>query len=172
MPLIVGGTVGTAGYVAMRDKNIGESLNDTKIETTIQSRLYKTSPDFFSNVSVSSDNGCVLLTGIVEKEEWIAIAEKEAWNVRGVNVVDNNIISGKILGINTIMKDAAITSNARTCLLMNKNIRSVNYKIKTVGGIIYLRGAARTRAEIDSAINSVRRVRGVKKVVSYVNIMN
>lgn len=171
VPIIIGGGLGAGGYMAMRDKSVSESASDTKIETVVKARLYKIHPDLYSNVSVNVDDGCVLLTGVVNNESWIAIAEKEAWAVEGVVVVDNNIIFGKTLGVSTILSDAAITSKARTNLICNKDVKSVNYKIKTIDSIIYIRGMAKSQNELNSALNTLQHVSGVKKVVSYVNIM-
>ncbi|MDR0744682.1 MAG: hypothetical protein LBE97_01875, partial [Holosporales bacterium] len=63
VPVIIGGGAIGGSCLAIRDKKIGESLSDTKLETVIKARLYKISPELYSAVSVSVDQGNVLLTG-------------------------------------------------------------------------------------------------------------
>ncbi|MDR2075036.1 MAG: BON domain-containing protein [Holosporales bacterium] len=168
VPVILGGGIGAASYTAMRDKSVDSSINDSKIETLIKSRLYKISSELHSNVSVSVDRGCVLLTGAVSNPSLSSIAEKESWKIPGVIVVDNNIIVGKTLGVTETIKDGAITSNARGLLMCNSSVKSINYKIKTTDGVVYVRGIAKSKAELETALNSIKHIRGVKKVVSYV----
>jgi osmotically-inducible protein OsmY len=170
VPVILGGGIGAASYTAVRDKPVGSSINDSRIEASIKSELYRISHELHSNVSVSVDRGCVLLTGAVNNPSWPSIAERESWKISGVIVVDNNIIVGKTLGATEVIKDGAITSNVRGSLMCNSTVKSVNYKIKTTDGVVYVRGVAKSKAELEAALNSIRHVRGVKKIVSYVTI--
>ncbi|MDR0552754.1 MAG: BON domain-containing protein [Holosporales bacterium] len=169
--VIVGGCVAVGGYVITRDKTVGTSLDDTKIGAIIKSNIYKKiSPQCYSDVSVTVDRGSVLLTGSVQQENWITRAEEEAWKTKGVVSVDNNLVYGKSIGIATLMKDSVITSEVRTALLGTKEIRSANYKIKTMDGIVYLRGVAQTERERRVTLDTVRRIKGIKKIISYVTI--
>jgi osmotically-inducible protein OsmY len=173
-PVIIGSgvavSVATGGYVMTRDKTVGTSIDDTKIGTVIRSNLYRISPQCYSDVSVMVDKGGVLLTGSVSEEAWIERVEEEAWKVKGVISVDNNLVYGKKISVATIMKDSLITSEVRTALLGTKEVRSSNYKIKTTDGIVYLRGIAYTERERKIALDTIRRIKGVKKIVSYVTI--
>jgi hyperosmotically inducible protein len=170
VPIMLGGGLGAAGYTAMKEKSVGDSVSDTKIEAFIKSRLYRINRELCGNTSISVDRGCVLLTGAVNDPAWPPIAERESWKSQGVTVVDNNIIVGKTLGISEIMLDGAITSRVRGALMCNSNVKSVNYKIKTTDGVVYVRGHARSQLEINSVLRSIQHVRGVKKVVSYITV--
>ncbi len=170
VPMIACSGIGVGGYAIMRDKSVGNSITDTKIESLIKSRLYKIDPELYSNVSVSVDNGCVLLTGAVNNTEWVSIAERESWKVEGVVVVDNNIIAGKTLDLSTIINDGAITSKVRAKLLCCRDIKSVNYKIKTMDGVVYIRGVARSQEELNTVLGTVQHLRGIKKIVSYITV--
>ena len=170
VPTMVGGGMVAGGYTAMREKKLGDSLSDTKLETAIKTKLYKISPELYSNVSVNVDQRCVLLTGSVKNPDWIAMAEKESWSVEGVDVVDNNLVVGEI-PLSQVMQDSFITSTCRTKLICSTNIRSVNYKLKTMNGTVYVTGVARSEEELDQVLDILRKVSNVEKVVSYVNIM-
>ena len=171
VPVVVGG-IAAGGYTAMRDKNVGTSVNDTKIDAVIKTKLYKINPELYSDVSVSVDNGNVLLTGVVRHEEWIHMAEKEAWSVKGVVSVDNNISSGERLSVGRIISDGAITSNVRSSFICDTDIKSVNYKIKTMNAVVYIRGIARSEKELQAVLSRAQHAKGVKKVVSYVTVSN
>jgi osmotically-inducible protein OsmY len=172
LPVIVGAGMVTGGYTALRDKKIGDSLNDSKLDAEIKRRLYKVSPKLFSEVSVVSDQGCILLTGVVSNPEWVSIAEREAWAVNGVEAVDNNITSGEEILPAQVLKDGYITSACRTTLICTAAVRSVNYKLKTMNNVVYVRGVARTDEELNVVLSQLQKVKGVKKVVSYINVTN
>lgn len=170
VPTIIGGGLAAGGYTAMREKRVGDSLSDTKIETAIKTKLYKIDPELYSAVSVNVDERCVLLTGSVKNPEWITMAEKESWSAEGVEVVDNNLVVGEI-PLSQVMQDSLITSKCRTQLICSSDIRSVNYKLKTMNGVVYVTGVARSEEELNQALDVLRKVGEVKKVVSYVNVM-
>jgi len=170
VPVIVGGGMIAGGYTALRDKNVGNSLSDSKIDMLIKQRLYKIDHNLFSHVSVVTDYGCVLLTGSVPNPEWINIAEKEAWSVRGVTEVNNHITVSENEDPGQLVKDDFITSTCRSALICKKEVRSVNYKIKTMNGIVYVLGIARTQEELEIALSTIQKISGVKKVISYVKV--
>ena len=170
VPVIVGGGMVAGGYTTFRDKKLGDSMNDSKIDLEMKNKLYKVSPKLQSEVSAVTDHGCVLLTGVVSNPEWAGTAEKEAWTIKGVVEVNNHITTGKF-SASQLIKDDYLTTACKTALLCNKNVKSVNYKIKTYDSVVYVLGIARTEAELTEALNAVQKVKGVKKVVSYVKLI-
>jgi osmotically-inducible protein OsmY len=154
----------------MRDKKFGDTITDSKIEVAVKKRLYGISAQLYSDVSVISDRGYVLLTGNVHNPDWVNIAEREAWATDGVIGVDNCLSFGEEISVAQAMKDGFITSSCRTSLLCDSNINSVNYKIKTMNGTVYLLGMAKSEAELRLALSKIQAVSGVKKIVSYVSL--
>ena len=170
VPVIVGGGLVTGGYTALRDKKIGDSLSDSKMDIEIKQKLYKVDHKLFSEVSAVTDHGCVLLTGAVSNPEWVSIAEKEVWSVKGVLEVNNHIISGEEVLVSQVVKDDFITSACKSALICKKEVRSVNYKIKTYNAVVYVTGIARTEEELNITLSTLQKISGVKKVVSYVKL--
>jgi osmotically-inducible protein OsmY len=168
----VSGGVAVGGYVAIRDKRIGSSIDDAKLDASIKARLYKVSPKLYSEVSAVTDNGCVLLTGTVSDPEWISVAERETWAVGGVLAVDNNLTHVDAISPSQMMKDGYLTSMSRAALTCAGKVRSVNYKIKTMNGVVYIRGIARTDEELQTVLEKLKEIRGVRKVVSYITVAN
>ena len=170
VPVMVGGGMVAGGYTAMKDKKLGDSMNDSKIDIAIKNRLYKIDHKLQSDVSAVTDHGCVLLTGVVSNPEWVSIAEREAWAVNGVIEVNNHITTGEF-SASQLIKDDYLTTACKTALLCNKTVKSVNFKIKTYDSVVYVLGIARSQEELEKALNSVQKVKGVKKVVSYVKLI-
>lgn len=157
-------------YTALREKKIGDSLSDSKIDIEIKKKLYAIDPKLYSDVSVVTDHGCVLLTGGVSNPDWSSAAEREAWKVDGVLEVNNHIYNEEVQ-LSQIVRDDFITSVCRSALICNSDIRSVNYKIKTFGSVVYLLGVARTKEELELVLSTVQKVSGVEKVVSYIKVL-
>jgi hypothetical protein len=67
-------------------------------------------------------------------------------------------------------KDAWITTRVRSEMVVDADVRSVNYTIDTANGSVYLIGSARSQGELDRATRIARYVPGVRRVVSYVEI--
>lgn len=165
--VLVGGTA--TGVVMTKDKALGDSLKDSNIETAIKKRLYSNlGPGVYSDVSVVSECGAVLLTGSVRTPDISSSCEEIAWTVDGVTSVDNNLFVGDQIPLSVMMKDNMITSEARSVLIVTKNVKSVNYKLKTMNQVLYVRGIAHSQEELEAALSSLQRIKGVNKVVSYV----
>jgi osmotically-inducible protein OsmY len=170
-PIFVGAGLSVGGYAVSREKSVGDSINDSKIENSIKYRIYKISPELYSNVSVIVDRGNVLLTGVVPNSQWPQFVEKEAWQTHGVYAVNNNISVGQFLNVSRILEDGAITSKIKMGLTYKKNVRSANYKIKTVNSIVYVLGVSKTNEELNLVFDAIKHVKNIKKVISYVEVM-
>jgi osmotically-inducible protein OsmY len=54
--------------------------------------------------------------------------------------------------------------------MCTKDVRSVNYKIKTAAGVVYVMGIARNEQERITALEQIRGISEVRKVVSFVRV--
>jgi osmotically-inducible protein OsmY len=169
---IVGGlaAAGGAGYAANQERGAGGTVNDFKIKTDIQSAWLNTDPTLQKDFNVTVYEGRVLLTGNTQAPALKAQAQQIASGVKGVRAVYNEIEVGPSESAWNTAKDAWITSQVRSDLIFDKDVRSVNYTVETVDRSVYLIGSARSQAELDSATQKARYVPGVKRVVSYVEI--
>lgn len=165
-----GAGVVTGGYIMGREKTVTQSVDDSVIDSQIRSELSKKFPGIFTNITIVTDNGCVLLAGNVQEEKYIQEAEKVAWSVNGVKHIDNNLICDKKISTSQSLKDGYITSACRTKLIATKDIKSRNIKIKTVSGTVYLSGTAQSKDKLEDIISVVKSIKGVEKVVSYIRV--
>jgi osmotically-inducible protein OsmY len=169
---IVGGlaAAGGAGYAANQERGAGGVAGDFTIKTNIQNAWLQATPAMAGNLDVTVYQGRVLLTGHTPTAEAKAAAQRLASGVRGVRTVYNEIEVAPDETVWSSAKDAWITSQVRSDLIFNSQIRSDNYTIETVDRSVYLIGSARSQAELDAATTAARYVPGVKRVVSYVEI--
>ena len=169
---IVGGVAaaGGAGYAANQERGVGGVVSDFTIKTNIQNAWLKAQPAIAGNLDVNVYQGRVLLTGHAPTPETKAEAQRLASTVQGVRTVYNEIEVSPDESAWNSAKDAWITTQVRSDLIFNSQIRSDNYTIETVDQSVYLIGSARSQAELDAATTAARYVSGVKRVVSYVEI--
>jgi osmotically-inducible protein OsmY len=55
-------------------------------------------------------------------------------------------------------------------LLLDGDIRSINYSIESVDGVVYLIGVAQNEVELNRVIDHARDVQYVRRIVNYVRI--
>ncbi|MGL9732494.1 MAG: BON domain-containing protein [Wolbachia sp.] len=168
-PLIIGSVVTTAMATAIttQDKSFGNIVDDTTMIIRINRVLLK--HGLFSSVKVKVSEGRVLLIGNVDTHKKQLIAEKIAWQQKGVKEVINEIrvIPIQITSIFDTTIDGMITAEIRTRLLGKRNIKSINYSVNTIDRVVYLMGISQNKAELKAVIAIARKVKRVKQVVSY-----
>ena len=168
---IVGGiaAAGGAGYTANQERGVQGTVSDFTIKTNIQNAWMKTDLNLSPTIDVTVYQGRVLLTGTTANPARKMEAAEIARRIPGVRVVYNEIEVAPYEGVWNSTKDAWISSEVHSRLVFS-NVRSVNYEIETANRSVYLIGSARTQAELDHATDLARRVPGVKRVVSYVEV--
>lgn len=169
-PAVIGGGAAVVGGALVKEKGLSGSLSDSQISTRIEIELYKKDPDLHRRISVTVQNGEVMLTGAVPKNQDHLDAVKIAWEVKGVTRVIDNIAVSEGGSVGLYAKDTWITTQIKTQCLFHENIQSVNYSIKTVSGNVYLMGIAQDQAELTLVTDIARQTEGVKKVISYVRL--
>lgn len=170
-PVVLGAGGVTAGVVGLQERTAGEAVDDTVIWTRIKNLYIKNDVNkLATRVSVEVTQGRVILTGNVPNPDARVEAVRLAWQVPGVTKVINEI---QILNQQTIKsraQDTWITAQVKSKLLLNKDIESINYSVDTVNQVVYLMGNAQNDNELKQATNIASTVKGVKRVVSHVQI--
>ena len=125
------------------------------------------------NVAIKVREGRVLLTGTLPNNERKIRAIELAWKQKGVKEVNSELLiegEGHGNNIGTAAADSWITTQVKAKLLATKKVKSINYSIETVDGVVFIFGIARTRSELDLVTDIASKISGVKRVSSYVNI--
>ena len=110
-------------------------------------------------------DGRIFLTGKVDEPEEKLILTKLAWETQGVRSVRNDIKVKEEFNFQQSAKDLLITSQLRTALVLNKNIKSTNYQIDTYKKKIYLYGIAITSEERDLVLKEAKEILDVEDVI-------
>lgn len=146
-------------------RTIGNYIEDESIEIKVLVNLSKGSvPLSQSHINVTSFNGQVLLTGQVPNEAVKGEAEQTVNKTREVTRIHNELeIAGPS---STIVRtnDTYLTSRVKLQLLTNKTVEGTRIKVVTENGVVYLMGLV-SQAEADRAINIIRAVPGVQRII-------
>jgi len=94
------------------------------------------------------------------------------WQADGVSEVINEIQITASDGLAGFARDTWISGRLKSELLFDEKVSSINYSIETVKGTVYLIGVAKNKEELERVINRARALDYVKKVVSYVKLID
>ena len=83
----------------------------------------------------------------------------------------NEIQVSNQTGLKDFALDLWISTQFRTKMLLDKDIRAINYNVETVNRVIYLIGIARSELELKRITNHARTIENVQKVISHVRIL-
>lgn len=163
-------SAGTAGAeLGMQDRTVGRSFDDLALKAAVSKKFFdKDINDLFKNVEVDVIEARVFLTGSVKTTETEINAVNLAWQVPRVREVINEIQVDEQSGIVDYARDAWIQRQIGAQLLFTKGIRSTNYTIECVGGVVYLMGLAYDQIELDKVTQIASRTKYVKQVISHV----
>ncbi len=173
VPLAVVGGAGAIGYTAAEERSVGTAIDDAAIETQINAKFVaQSNRNSFARITTDSNEGRVLLTGSVPDQATKINAYNLTWQVAGVAQVLNElkVDSNAKFSARQYASDVWISTQIESRLLFAEGVKSINYSIETIEGVVYLMGIAQSRQELNAATQVASEVPGVQKVVSYVRI--
>lgn len=165
-PLVVAGGAAAAGVVVAKDRRTaGTMLDDERIELRIQGRITD-NPELLENthVSVTSYNGVVLLTGEAVLPMYKQQVEDMARQETKVREIRNELRITAPSNSASRSRDALLTTRVKSRLLGTDGLDSASIKIVSENASVYLMGMV-THAEADRAVQGVRTVPGVERIV-------
>ena len=165
----VGAGAATA-VAASEERGLGGAVSDTAVEAQVNALLLEHDFETFRKVGVTSYEGRVLLTGLVQRPETRVDAVRLAWQASGVKEIINEIEVTDKGGAEAYARDVWISTQLRTKLLLDKEIKAINYSVETVGGTVYVMGFARSPEELARVEAHARNLAYVRRVVSYVRM--
>jgi osmotically-inducible protein OsmY len=166
VPLVIGGAGAVVATSIVYDRrSVKTMMQDREIASQAQMAI---SDDLTlqgrSHISVIVFNHNVLLIGQVQTPELRARVYQIVHKLPRVKKIYNQLV---ISGVTTDLArtdDAWITTKVKAALLMQKGLHSLQLKIVTENGVVYLMGIV-SHQQANLAVDVARRVRGVKKVV-------
>ncbi len=167
---VVAGGGASVGVAAAQERSLGGAIDDTVIASRIVSNLYQFDIELLRQVSAEVVEGRVLLTGSVAKPENRVDAVRLTWQIDGVSEVLNEIQVTDRGGLVDFALDTWISTQLRTKLLLDREIKALNYNVETVNGVIYMIGIAQNGVELERVTNHARTIENVQKVISHVRV--
>jgi len=160
------GVFGTGVSIALDPRSLGTQIDDSIMQKNLVTRLTLLNKNYFLSINTKVLDGRIFLTGKVDNPEEKLILTKLAWETKGARSVRNDIKIKEEFSFKRSAKDVLITSQLRTALILNKNIKATNYQIDTYKKKIYIYGIALTSEEKDLVISEAKETLDVKDVVA------
>ena len=160
------GIFGTGVSVATDPRSLGTQIDDSIMQKNLSSRILIINKNYFLSVKSKVLDGRIFLTGKVDDPEEKLKLTKLAWETEGVRSVRNDIKIKEKFNFKQSAKDILITSQLRTALILNKNIKATNYQIDTYKKKIYIYGIALTKDEKDLVLNEAKDILDVDDVIA------
>ena len=89
-----------------------------------------------------------------------------AWETKGARSIKNNIVIKQKFSIKTTAIDVLITSQLRTALILNKNVKAANFNIDTINKKTYVFGIASSNDEKKEIIQEAKQIVDMKELVT------
>ncbi|MCC9625537.1 BON domain-containing protein [Thalassospira sp. MA62] len=172
----------------LEDRSGNEQWVDTQIKSGILGEFSKVDHTYLMDVNIDIWKKHVMVTGMVDSKakyydvmslvkqddrietvyDHLEVADTETVNAYrdaeeqyGKNAVPADSATQSV-------SDAWIEGQIKALLLAEKGVSSVNYRWQSVNNIVYMMGEAQSDEELDKVLSIVRRIKGVKKVVSHI----
>ena len=160
------GVFGSGVSIALDPRTLGTQIDDSIMQKNLQARLALTEKKYLIKLSVKVLDGRIFLGGKVDEPEEKLRITKMAWETKGARSVKNNIAIKQKFSFLNVVKDVLITSQLRTALILNKNVKAANFNIDTVNQKIYVFGIAQDENEKKEIIQEAKQIVDVKEVVT------
>ena len=160
------GVLGTGVSVAMDPRTIGTQIDDSIMQKNLSARIILIDKKYLLSIKSKVLDGRIFLKGKVDNPEEKLKLTKLAWETQGVRSVRNDIKIREDFNFKQSAKDILITSQLRTAIIVNKNIKATNYQIDTYKKKIYIYGIALTSEEKDLVISEAKEILDVEDVIA------
>ena len=167
-----GGLFGTGVSVAFDPRSVGTQIDDSIMQKNFSARMILVDKKYIISVKSKVLDGRIFLTGKVDNPEEKLKLTKLAWETDGARSVRNDIKIKEEFNFKQSAKDILITSQLRTALIIDKDIRATNYQIDTYKKKIYIYGIALTKDEKEKVINEAKEILDVKDVVASILLVD
>ena len=160
------GLFGSGVSVALDPRSLGTQIDDSVMQKNLTARLVLRDKTYLISVKTKVLDGRIFLTGKVEDPEEKLQITKLAWETKGARSVRNDITIKEEFNFKQSAKDLLITSQLRTALIFNRQIKATNYQIDTYKKKIFIYGISLTADEKKEVIKEAKEILDVKEVIA------
>ena len=166
------GIFGTGVSVAFDPRTVGTQVDDSIMQKNLAARILLMDKKYLLSVKTKVLDGRIFLTGKVDNPEEKLKLTKLAWETSGVRSVRNDIKIKEEFNFQQSAKDVLITSQLRSAMIFNKNIKATNYQIDTYKKKIYVYGIALTSEEKDLVVKEAEEILDVEDVIASIILVD
>tara|TARA_B100001113_G_scaffold91233_1_gene73009 strand:- start:283 stop:879 length:597 start_codon:yes stop_codon:yes gene_type:complete len=166
------GIFGTGVSIAVDPRSLGTQIDDSIMQKNLSARILLIDKNYFLSVKTKVIDGRIFITGKVDDPEEKLKLTKLAWETQGVRSVKNDLKIKEQFNFKQSAKDLLITSQLRTALVFNENIKATNYQIDTYKKKIYIYGIAFTSDEKDLVIKEAKEILDVEDVIASILLVD
>ena len=166
------GIFGTGVSVALDPRTVGTQIDDSIMQKNLAGRIVLMDKKHLLSVKTKVLDGRIFLTGKVDNPEEKLKLTKLAWETSGVRSVRNDIKIKEEFNFQQSAKDVLITSQLRSAMIFNKNIKATNYQIDTYKKKIYVYGIALTSDERDLVVKEAEEILDVEDVIASIILVD
>ena len=166
------GIFGTGVSVALDPRSLGTQIDDSIMQKNLSARILLENKKYFLSIKSKVLDGRIFLTGKVDDPEEKLQITKLAWETEGARSVKNDIKIKEKFNFKQSAKDVLITSQLRTALILNKEIKATNYQIDTYKKKIYVYGIALTSDEKELVVKEAKEILDVDDVIASILIVD
>ena len=160
------GIFGTGVSVALDPRTIGTQIDDSIMQKNLSARILVKDKKYLLSVKTKVLDGKIFITGKVDNPEEKLQLTKLAWETKGVRSVRNDIKIKEEFNFKRSAEDILITSQLRSALIFNKEIKAVNYNLDTYKKKIYIYGIAHSKEEREKVIDEAKNITDVDDVIA------
>ena len=166
------GIFGTGVSVALDPRSLGTQIDDSIMQKNLVTRMVLLDKKYIISVNTKVLDGRIFLTGKIDKPEEKLKLTKLAWETDGVRSVRNDLKIKEDFNFKQSAKDILITSQLKTALILDKDIKASNYQIDTYKKNIYIYGIAVTQEEKDKVIEEAKEILDVADVIASILLVD
>ena len=156
--------------------SVGAAITDTAITAKVKSQFMGDNRLKNSDISVTTTNGVVTLTGSASGSDAKSAAEKLASGVDGVKSVDDDLhapSSASTIGTKVdkaasktkrVASDTWITTKVKSEITADSVSKGFDVSVTTTHGVVVLKGTLANQDAIDHVKDLAEKVNGVKSV--------
>jgi osmotically-inducible protein OsmY len=166
------GIFGTGVSVALDPRTVGTQVDDSIMQKNLAARVLLMDKKYLLSVKTKVLDGRIFLTGKVDNPEEKLKLTKLAWETNGVRSVRNDVKIKEEFNFQQSAKDILITSQLRSAMIFNKNIKATNYQIDTYKKKIYVYGIALSSDERDLVVKEAEEILDVEDVIASIILVD
>ncbi len=161
-----------AATTVAEDRTMSQVASDAGLKIDINAKLLSNKyRDLFFDVNTNVYENRVMLTGAVETGAQKRRATLLVRSIKGVTKVINELqVTGDDGTLKETANDLWIETKLKARLVGADGVASINYRWRSVNGVVYFIGVAQNRSELAKVIRLARDTSHVNKVVTHVRI--